>query len=92
MKRIDFDPELLELIRLLPRDRRHAIGEAIAATQEAFGQPHQHTGVGLRKLSGQYYEIRMGLDQRLVFEEIDDALYFQMIGNHNDVKRFLKSH
>jgi mRNA-degrading endonuclease YafQ of YafQ-DinJ toxin-antitoxin module len=59
-----------------------------------FGKPHRHAGLGIRDLGAGFYECRSGLDLRLVF--IKDAstspptLYFDMIGNHDQVRRYLK--
>ncbi len=47
-------------------------------------------GLGLRRLRGEYWEIRAGLDQRVVFDLRKDRLTFVFFGNHNDVRRFLR--
>ena len=70
---------------------RRQIGEAIAAAQSSIGQPPLHRGVGLRKLRDDYCEIRIGLKLRLVFENTRAALVFELLGDHDDVKRFLKN-
>jgi len=49
-----------------------------------------HKGAGLRKLRDEYFEARMGLKERLLFENTPEALVFEFIGNHDEVKRFLK--
>lgn len=64
------------------------------AVGESFGKPHMHTGLGIRDLGGGIYECRSGLDLRLIFvkdtETKPPTLYFDMIGNHDAVKRYLK--
>jgi len=71
--------------------------ELIARIQEVgrqFGKPHQHQGLGIRDLSSGIYECRSGLDLWLIF--VKDAsttpptLYFDMIGNHDQVRRYLR--
>jgi len=71
--------------------------DLIARIQEVgrqFGKPHQHKGLGIRDLSSGIYECRSSLDLRLVF--VKDAsttpptLYFDMIGNHDQVQRYLR--
>ncbi len=91
MKAIRFRPNLLAEIRALPRDERREIGKRISEAQEFIGQPHLHKGVGIRKLRDDYFEIRVGRSRRLVFEHTTEALVVELMGNHNDVKRFLKS-
>jgi mRNA-degrading endonuclease RelE of RelBE toxin-antitoxin system len=90
LKAVEFDRDLLEQLRSLPKGQRHEVGEAIAGVQEAFGQPHRHLGLGLRKLQRGHYEVRLGLGQRLVFEDRGDTLHFKLFGGHDAVRRFLK--
>jgi mRNA-degrading endonuclease RelE of RelBE toxin-antitoxin system len=90
LKAIEFDRGLLKQLRALPKARRRDIGELIAAVQETFGHPHQHGGIGMRKLPRGHYEARLGLGQRLLFENRTDALYFKLLGSHDEVNRFLK--
>lgn len=90
MKAVEFDRSLLEQLRSLPKGQRHEVGNVIAGVQEAFGKPHQHVGLGLRKLQHGHYEVRLGLGQRLVFEDKGDALHFKLLGSHDEVRRFLK--
>ena len=91
MKDIRIDTRLLTTIRKLAGAERRELGGAIAATQKVFGTPHAHTGAGVRKLKGRWYEVRAGLSLRLVFRECDDCLSFEFMGNHDDVRRFLRS-
>ena len=91
MKDIRIDQRLLAAIRKLAATDRRELGSAIAAAQAVFGSPHTHTGAGVRKLKGRWYEVRTGLDRRLVFRECDDCLSFEFMGNHDEVRRFLRS-
>ena len=92
MKAVRINAGLLKHIRGLPVNERREVGERIAEAQRCIGQPHLHKGVGLRKLQDDYFEIRVGLKLRLVFENAPEALVFEMTGDHDDVKNFLKSH
>lgn len=90
MKPVRIHPHLLAEIRAKSHGERRQIGEAIAAAQSALGQPHLHRGIGLRKLRDDYYEIRIGIKLRLIFENTPSALGFEFLGNHDEVTRFLK--
>ena len=90
MKAVAFEPSVLRQIRSLGRSERQLVGRAVQLAQEFFGQPHRHGGTGLRKLAGEFYEVRIGLGQRLVFENTPDALHFVVLGEHEAVRRFLK--
>jgi mRNA-degrading endonuclease YafQ of YafQ-DinJ toxin-antitoxin module len=91
VKAVRIDGRLLKRIRSKPKPERLVIGKAIAEAQRSFGKPHQHRGIGLRKLIVDYYEIRVGLDQRLIFRATPDLLSFEFLGSHDEVRKFLKS-
>lgn len=91
MKAIRFDNALLARIRGLAKGERHDIGRAIQQAQEVFGQPHRHRGVGIRKVSKLHFELRVGLEQRLIFTNEPNELKFVFMGNHGEVKRFLRN-
>jgi hypothetical protein len=46
--------------------------------------------LGIRKLTGSFFEIRAGLDIRLVFQNRAECLLFVMAGNHAEVQKFLR--
>ena len=75
----------------LPTAKRRDCWLAISQLPEAFGRPHIHSGLGLRKLRPGVFEFREGLDLRLLFVEEKDALYVNFIGDHDEVRRALKS-
>lgn len=76
-------------LRGLPDGTLQDVAEAMAATAAAFGQPHLHSGLGIRRLRKGFYECRCGRALRLVFEHEGDALTFDFAGNHDDVRRYL---
>jgi ribosomal protein S27AE len=49
-----------------------------------------HGGAGVRKLKERWYEVRSDLDLRLIFRDCDECLSFEFMGNHDEVRRFLK--
>ena len=90
MKNIRIESALLRAIRRRPPAQRRVIGKRIVEIRETSGRPHLHKGAGLRKLRDQYFEARIGLNERLIFENTADALVFEFLGNHDQVRRFLK--
>ena len=91
MKRAILPPEFREMLRALPKGVRRDVGAAITAMEQSFGQPHLHQGLGMRPLRDDYYEVRLGLKLRLVFRHLREGLNCEMIGSHDDVKRFMRS-
>jgi hypothetical protein len=90
MKAVRIDKGLLAEIRRRDPAARLEIGQAISSAQAFFGAPHVHAGAGVRKLRNQWYEVRSGLDLRLIFRDCDECLSFEFMGSHDEVRRFLK--
>jgi mRNA-degrading endonuclease YafQ of YafQ-DinJ toxin-antitoxin module len=78
------------VVREYPKPVRVEIEQAIDLLQAAFGHPHQHAGLGIRKLVKNYFEMRVGLGLRLVFKVEPEAITFTFAGTHDEVRRFLK--
>lgn len=77
--------------RALPKVQRRDIGRVIDAVRDAFGKPHLHSGLGIRRLRRNYFECRVGLHIRLIFRAEPGVLHFLTSGTHNAVKNFMKS-
>ena len=90
MKAVRIDKRLLAEVRRRDPAARLEIGRAIASAQAFFGTPHAHGGASVRKLKDRWYEVRSGLDLRLIFRDCDECLSFEFMGNHDEVRRFLK--
>jgi len=78
------------IVREYPKPVRIEIGKVIDRTQLSLGEPHRHSGLGVRKLAGGYFEMRAGLDLRLIFKIELAAVIFVFAGTHDEVRRFLK--
>ena len=46
-------------------------------------------GLGLKRLTKRYWEVRASIDLRIIFE-MDDPIGFLLVGNHDDVRRFIR--
>ena len=51
-----------------------------------------HKGIGLKRLRGNFWEARKGLKTRILFRWDGELVEFVLAGNHDDVRRFLKTH
>ena len=90
MKPLELSEGFRAQVRTLSNDQRTKIGRALQQLERDFGHPHRHQGLGVRKLTGNHFEIRAGLDIRLVFQNRADSLVFLLAGSHDDVKKFLR--
>ena len=48
-------------------------------------------GMGLKRLRGDYWEIRQGLRNRILFRWEDDEIDFVLAGDHDSISEFLKN-
>src|SRR5256885_1738050 len=63
------------------------VNQRITELVQAFGRPHAHAGLGIRRLEGNAFEFRISRGLRVVFLFLKPlTLRMIMIGNHNDVR------
>lgn len=77
-------------LKSIPLTRRAEVLAAMQDTGVAYGQPHLHAGLGLRRIRP-FMECRCGLDLRLIFQREGQALVFHLCGTHDEVESFLKN-
>ena len=92
MKPLELTEAFRAAARRYPKETRGKIGRALQSLECDFGDPHRHRGLGIRKLAPFYFELRVGLDIRLVFQNRPESLVLLMAGNHDEVQKFLRSH
>lgn len=66
--------------------------KVLAAAQqlpEAFGRPHVHAALGIRRI-GTFYEFRVGLHWRVLFQVKEGNAFLATVGNHDDIRRFIR--
>ena len=88
---IEFGSRFSIAARALPDDRRRDLEIALRKLAASFGQPHLHSGLGIRRLKRDYFECRVGRDVRVVFRMQGSLLKMALIGDHDDVQRFLRT-
>jgi hypothetical protein len=57
---------------------------------QAFGEPHSHSGIGIRKLRPKVFECRAGLRLRLIIRDMPEELRAEFLGTHDEVQRYLR--
>jgi len=80
-----------DLAKLSAPERARCL-ELLLAIPKGMGRPHEHSGLGVRKLHASgIYEARLGLELRLVFALRADQLVLVTVGTHDEVRRYLAS-
>ena len=82
---------LIDQLQELSKAERADALLALLEFCQAFGKPHLHSGIGIRKLRQVDFECRAGLRLRLVVRDLRDALQAWFIGSHDDIKRLIRS-
>lgn len=83
-------PKYRRAFNSLTLQQQAAVNAAVSRLESAFGWPHLHSGIGLRPF-GKYFEFRSGLDLRVLFLPEDGDLYLCFVGNHNQIRAFIKN-
>jgi hypothetical protein len=88
-KLLSIDPAVLRRLQNLPKNERAECLLALCALPEAFGRPHAHTGLGIRKLGNGIFECRSNVSIRFIFQDRPSDLFISFLGNHDEVKALL---
>ncbi len=75
--------------RLQGPDRR-LVDHALAGLAEYLEAGHAAVGLGIKKLGPDMFELRAGLGLRIVYVEEGSRVMLALLGNHDEVRRFLR--
>ena len=84
------DAAVFERLEPLARAERAECLLALHELRKVFGQPHAHSGIGIRKLRARTFECRANLALRFLFQNRADCLYVFALADHDEVRRLLK--
>ncbi|MDO8748994.1 MAG: hypothetical protein Q7J72_07785 [Candidatus Omnitrophota bacterium] len=81
----------LRVFKKLPGPRQTQINNVIAGLVYCLeNKTVVSSGIGLKKLSLRLWEVRAGIDLRVVFSIDSDALSLVFAGNHDEIRKYLK--
>jgi len=75
---------------IAPKERKKAQASVERLLDYFDGGP-KPMGLGLRKLQGNFWEVRAGLDRRVLFMLEGDLATFVLAGDHDEIRRRLRS-
>ena len=64
---------------------------ALSDLPAVLGDPHAHSGLGIRKLGPKLFGCRGSLALRFVFQDRPAELFISFPGDHDEVKVFLRN-
>ena len=78
-------------LRTISSDRKKRIKRAVALAVAFFETGNLSHGLGMKPLGHDVWEIRAGLSDRILFRKNKDLIEFILTGNHDEIRRFLKT-
>ena len=75
----------------LTADVQESVLGAARRLPEVFGRPHEHSGMGIRRV-GPFFEFRVGLQWRVLFLLRKGDAILLTVGNHDDIVRYGREH
>ena len=85
-----FAPSFDRSFTRLPPDRRRRVRQGVDRLIDLFDQGQLPSGFGFKRLRGNMWEFRVGLSDRVIFILEGSVVTFVMVGDHEDVRRYLK--
>ena len=73
----------------LSEDQKETVEGTLNRLEAALGLPHAHSGLGIRRF-GNYFEARAGLGLRILFLIQDGDIILTTVGNHDQIRAFVK--
>jgi len=89
--RFEFKPSFDRSVKSLPSETKQEIKElCINLIDRLSSRRSLSTGLGLKNLRKNFWEVRKGLRLRILFRWKGDLVEFILAGTHEDIKNFLK--
>jgi hypothetical protein len=89
-KLLAIDPEVIRRLQELPKNERVECLLALCDLVDHFGQPHVHSGLGIRKLGNKLFERRGNRDLRFISQDRGAELFVSFLGNHDEIRTLLR--
>lgn len=89
--RFEFKPSFEHSLKALHPKAQEQVKNACLKTIDILSQDRFiHQGIGLKRLKGDYWEVRYGIKTRLIFRWNKDLVEFILAGSHDDIRRYLR--
>jgi len=90
--RFEFKPSFDRSVKSFHGREKEEIKQVSAQAIDILSQDRVlHKGLGLKRLKGDFWEVRKGLKARILFRWKGDLVEFVLAGDHDDIRRYLKN-
>jgi hypothetical protein len=88
---VELGPSWKRWARRRTKSELEEINQRLLSLVEAFGRPHAHAGLGVRRLHDNAFEFRLSRGIRVIFLFFKpNKLRLMMTGSHDEVSAWLK--
>ena len=84
-------PLFRRIFKKLDFQKREEVKRAMSELSAFFDSGIRSEGLGLKRLHGNIWEIRATLKDRILFSFEKDGIFFLIVGNHDEVRKYLKN-
>ena len=92
MTRLAVSTHFQKQLRKLPPKDQHKAAATLKEFLALLSTGHVPVGYGVKKINGDKYELRVDIRLRIVMKADGDTLVCHVIGNHEDVRRYLRDY
>lgn len=87
--KFEFKPSFECSIKQVTPDNKTTVKEVAGQVIDVLSKDREiYQGLGMKRLKGDFWEVRQGLKVKVLFRWEGDLVEFVLAGNHDDVKRF----
>lgn len=87
----EYKPAFDRTFKKLNAQRRKNVAKAVSYLIDFFEKGHKSSGLGLKQLRGDFWEIRVSIKDRILFTFRSNTVSFVIVGSHDDIRKFLKN-
>ena len=89
--RYEYKSSFDKVFKKLGLNRQEKVIDAISILIDFFENRKKAKGLGLKNLRENYWEIRVNDKDRIIFTLEKDKVAFIIVGNHDEIKKFLRN-
>ncbi len=85
------NPSFKRTLKKIPSKRKEKVKESIQKLVIFFETGEKTKGLGLKKLPYRFWEIRTDIRDRILFRVKENRVEFVIVGDHQEIKRYLRN-
>ena len=89
--RYEYKSSFDKVFKKLGLNRQEKVIDAISILIDFFENRKKAKGLGLKNLRENYWEIRVNVKDRIIFTLEKDKVAFIIVGNHDEIRKFLRN-